>query len=109
MSKNNTIRKTLTKNAVDVAQALTSLKHPGEVIVPASLASWKQVGEGNIIRLVVGVDTYVIFDDDGTNSTLASATASPALYLAAGEHYVLCQAEYIKLSAAPTRAELHRI
>jgi hypothetical protein len=108
MSKNNTIRKSLTKNVVDVAQALISVKHPGEVI-SEDMTSWVKVGEGNLLRVIVTAATYVIFDDDGQNSTTADAAASPGLYLAVGEHYIVCQSEYVKMSANPTRKELLRL
>lgn len=108
MSKNNTIRKVLTKNVVDIAQALVSISFPGEVIT-AALTSWTEIGTGNILRVIVAADTYVIFDDDGTNPTIADAAASPALLLKAGTHYVLCQSQYVKMSADPSRKELLKV
>ena len=108
-NQKSTLNKRLTNNADRAANALQAIKYPGEVIADDMSAGWVKVGAGNIVRLIVGATTYVIFSDDDSVSTVANATASPGLQLAAGEHYVLCQEDWIKTSANPTRKELLRL
>ena len=108
MSRNNKTRKALTKNVVDVAQALVGVEVPGEVITDDLSAGWVEVGEGNILRLQVGADTYVAFDDKNTGGAV-SATTSPAIKLAAGYHKIICTCAYVRLSANATRAELLKL
>lgn len=101
-------RKMLTKNVQEVAQALVSVKLPGKVITDNISTAWIKVGKGNVIRLETEGVTYVAFsaeDDDGA----VSATTSPAVKLDAGFHYVVCQDDYMRASAAVTRAELHEL
>lgn len=105
----STINKRLTNNASRAAEALQAIKYPGDVLTDDMAADWVKVGAGNIVRLVVGATTYVIFSDDNTATLTADVAATPALMLAAGEHYVLCAEDYIKTSANPTRKELLKI
>lgn len=111
MSKNNTLRKVLTKNAVDVGQALVSLNFPGEVITAdLSGANGTLVGEGNILRIQTAGDTFVAFSDEENMSAAITSSTSPAVKLVgAGVHYVLCQCDYVRMSANPTRAELLKV
>jgi hypothetical protein len=105
MSSSTKVRKLVTLNTVDVAQALQALKIPGKVISANISTNWADVGQGNILRIQVSADTYVAFSDD-TSGSAPSVTTSPAVKLPAGDHYVLCQARYVRASANPTRVEL---
>lgn len=111
MSKNNTLRKVLTKNAVDVGQALVSLNFPGEVVtVDLSAANGALVGEGNILRIQIAGDTFVAFSDEENMAAAVTSSTSPAVKLVgAGVHYILCQFNYVKMSVNPTRAELLKV
>lgn len=105
MALTNKLRNLMTKNLIEAAQALTSLKAPGKVITDDISAGWVKVGKDNIIRIQVGVDTFVAFseeDDDGT----VSATTSPAIKLEAGYHYVVCAGDFVRASANAARLEL---
>ena len=108
MSIRNKIRKLFTKNVVDVAQALVSVAVPGEVITANISAAYVEVGEGNIVRLEIGAVTYVAFDDKTTGGAV-SVTSSPAVKLAIGIHYVICECKYIRTSVNPTRIELLKL
>ena len=108
MSSLSKVRKLVTLSTVDVAQALQALLIPGKVISANLSSSWVEVGQGNILRIQVSADTYVAFSDD-TSGTAVTATTSPAVKVLAGDHYVLCQAKYIRASANPVRAELLEI
>lgn len=70
MSITNSIRKLLTKNLVDVGQALVSLNIPGEVITDDLSTAWRNVGQGHILRVQTSGDTYVAFNvsDHGADS-----------------------------------------
>ena len=104
----NGVRKALTKNVVDVAQSLVSLNVVGDVIT-ANLTTLTKVGEGNILKVVVGATTYVAFADESTSSIAATINTTPGIELVAGTHYVLCHSNYIIMSTNPTRKELIRI
>ena len=104
MAQKNKTRKLLTKNIVDIGQAIVSLHIPGEVITDDISAAWVEVGEGNILRVEVAGPTYVAFDDKTTGGVVTSAT-SPAVKLTAGIHYVVCQCKYVRADANPTRIE----
>lgn len=106
MPSTTKIRKLITLSIVDVAQALQSLHVPGKVIASDLSASWVQVGQGNIIRMQVSADTYVAFSDVEGDTSTVSVTSTPAVKLPSGDHYVLCQAKYVRTSANPTRVEL---
>jgi len=108
MSSLSKVRKLVTLNTVDVAQALQSLKIPGKVISANMSTNWIDVGQGNILRIQVSADTYVAFSDNLSGS-VPSVSTSPAVKLQAGDHYVLCQAKYVRASANPTRVELLEI
>lgn len=108
MSSLNKVRKLVTLNVVDVAQALQSLHIPGKVISVDISAAWIDVGQGNILRIQSSADIYVTFSDN-TSGAAPSVTTSPAVKLIAGDHYVLCQARYVRASANPTRVELLEI
>lgn len=99
----------MTMNTVDVAQGLQSLTVPGEVIGPDLSSGWTLVGEGNILRIQAAADLYVAFDDKSTDVTAISVATTPAVKLPAGYHYVLCQSDYVKMSAAATRVELLKL
>lgn len=106
MSEANKLRKLLTKNLVDIGQALVSLSVPGKVITDDISARWVDVGEGNILRMEAGADMYVAFSDLNTGGAV-SVTTSPAVKLKGGEfHYVVCQCRYVRASANPLRIEL---
>jgi hypothetical protein len=105
MSSSNKVRKLVTLNTVDVAQALQSLKIPGKVISANISTGWVEVGQGNILRIQAGADVYVAFSDN-TSGGAPSVSTSPAVKLPTGDHYVLCQAKYVRASANPTRVEL---
>jgi hypothetical protein len=105
MSSSNKVRKLVTLNTVDVAQALQSLHIPGKVISANISTGWVEVGQGNILRIQTSADIYVSFSDN-TSGTAPSATTSPAVKILAGDHYVLCQSKYVRASANPTRVEL---
>lgn len=106
MPSTTKIRKLITLSIVDVAQALQSLHVPGKVITSDLSAAWIQVGQGNIIRMQVSADTYVAFSDVEGDVSTVSVTSTPAVKLLSGDHYVLCQAKYVRTSANPTRVEL---
>lgn len=101
------IRKALTKNVVDVAQSLVALEVAGDVLTD-NLTTLTKVGKGNILKVVVGVVTYVAFATEATSLITATATTTPGLQLVVGTHYVLCTCDYIRMSANPTRKELIR-
>lgn len=103
----NNIRKALTKNVVDVAQSLVSLNVAGDVITTA-LTTLTEVGQGNILRVVLAAPAYVAFADDAASTVAAAAATSPGLELAAGTHYILCTDDFIIMSADPSRKELIR-
>lgn len=108
MSSLNKVRKLVTLSTVDVAQALQSLCIPGKVISANMSTGWLEVGQGNILRLQVSADTYVAFSDD-TSGGAVTASTSPAVKILTGDHYVLCQAKYVRASANPVRIELLEI
>ena len=105
MSSSNKVRKLVTLNTVDVAQALQSLHIPGKVISANISTGWVEVGQGNILRIQTSADIYVSFSDN-TSGAAPSVTTSPAVKILAGDHYVLCQSKYVRASANPTRVEL---
>lgn len=96
----------MTMSTVDVAQGLQSLTVPGTVIGPDLSGGWTFVGEGNIIRVQAAADLYVAFDDKDAIGVTVSVTTSPAVKLPAGYHYVVCQCDWVRMSAAATRVEL---
>lgn len=108
MSKANKTRKLLTKNVQEVAQALVSVKVPGEVITDDISTAGVEVGEGNILKIEVSADTYVAFSDESTIGAVSAAT-SPAVKLTAGEHYVVCACKYVRASANGVRVELLKL
>lgn len=96
----------LTKNIVDVAQALVSLNIPGKVVPAADVFAGTEVGEGNIIRIETTVDTYVAFSNESGLAVPSAATTPAVKLVGAGVHYVICQYDFIRTSIAITRAEL---
>lgn len=108
MAIQDKLRKFLTKNTVDIGQALVSLRYPG-IVMPVDISSAAvKVGASNVIKIHVTADTYVAFSDDAAFGAV-SVTTSPAVMLPAGMHYVLCAGEYIRASANPTRIELLKV
>lgn len=105
MAIQDKLRKFLTKNTVDIGQALVSLKYPGQVLPTDITTAAVKVGSSNILKIHVSADTYVAFSDDASFGAV-SVTTSPAVLLPAGMHYVLCAGEYVRASANPTRIEL---
>lgn len=105
MTSSTKVRKLVTLNTVDVAQALQSLRIPGKVISANISTGWVDVGQGNILRIQTGSDIYVAFSDD-TSGSAPSVSTTPAVKLLTGDHYVLCQARYVRASSNPTRVEL---
>lgn len=103
--KRNKVRKMLTMNIVDVAQTLQSMHIAGDVVTADISTGWVEVGEGNIIRIVVAADTYFAFSDDNLGGAV-SVTTTPAVKILAGEHYIICSAKYVRASANPSRIEL---
>lgn len=101
------VRKALTKNVVDIAQSLVSLVVPGDVITD-NLTSFTEVGQGNILKVVLAAQAYVVFAPELPSTLAANATSSPGLDLPVGTHYILCTEKYIKMSANPSRKELIR-
>ena len=109
MAQQNKIRKLLTKNVVDVGQALVSLHVPGEVMTDDISAAYVKVGEGNILRIQTTGDTFVAFSDLDSGGAV-SVTTNPAVKLVgAGVHYVMCQCDYVRASANPARIELLKL
>ena len=108
MSIQDRIRKLLTKNVVDLGQALVSLRFPGKVLPVDLTTAAVLVGATNILKIHVSADTYVAFSDDSTFGAVSSTT-SPAVMLPAGMHYVVCQSDYVRASANPTRIELLQV
>lgn len=109
MAQANKLRKLLTKNIVDVGQALVSLNVPGKVITDDISAAGVEVGEGNILRIQTSADTYIAFSELSTIGAV-SVTTTPAVKLVgAGVHYVVCQCDYVRASSNPTRIELLEI
>lgn len=110
MAQQNKIRKLLTKNVVDVGQALVSLHVPGKVIGPDLSAAWNDAGEeGNILRIETAGDAYVAFDDKTTGPAV-TVTTSPAIKLVgAGVHYVVCACQYVRMDVAALRVELLKL
>jgi hypothetical protein len=109
MASETKVRRLVTLSTIDVAQALQSLYIPGKVITANLSSDWTEVGRGNILRIQVATDTYVAFTDIDGDSSVVSATTSPAVKLLTGDNYVLCQAKYVRTSANPTRVELLEI
>ncbi len=105
MSQKNKIRKQLTKNIVDVAQALVSLNVPGKVITNA-INTATEVGEGNILRIQTAGDMYVAFGDEVTMPATSATTNIAVKLVGAGVHYVICQSKYVRTDVAATRVEL---
>lgn len=103
----STVRKALTKNTVDIAQALVSLEVAGDVLTD-DLTNLTEVGLGNILKVTVGGTTYVAFSDSADVTPVAAVGTTPGLELVAGTHYVLCTGSHIIMSANPTRKELIR-
>lgn len=100
------LRKFLTKNLVDVAQSLVSIKLPGEVITDDLSANWVFVGADNILRVEVAADTYIAFLTADGGTTAVTASTNPAVKVDAGYHYIACAAGWVRTSANPTRVEL---
>ena len=105
MASTNKIRKQFTMSIVDCAQALQSLHIVGTVITDDISAAWVEVGQGNIVRVLLTADTYITFSDDNTSPAVTVAT-SPAVKLVSGEHYIITSAKYVRASANPSRIEL---
>lgn len=95
-------------NIVDVAQALQAMHIIGDVVTADLSAGWVEVGETNILRVQVTVDTYFTFSDNNTGAAV-TATTTPAVKILAGEHYIICSAKYVRASANPTRVELLKL
>ena len=92
---------------IDAGQGLQSLHIAGKVITDDISAAYIEVGETNIVRLVVTANTYVAFSNAETAPvTTVTATTTPAVMLIPGEHYVVCTGKWIRTSANPTRVEL---
>jgi hypothetical protein len=107
MAQKNKLRKLLTKNLVDVGQALVALNVPGKVITDDLSAAWTELGEGNILRIQTAGDAYIAFNDiDGTTTTVGVATSPGLKLVGAGVHYVVCQCDWVRMSVAATRVEL---
>jgi hypothetical protein len=109
MPSNNKIRKLVTLNKVDIAQALQSLQFPGKVITDSISAGWVEVGEGNIVRIQTSSDIYVAFADIDIPAETVSATTTPAVKVLTGDSYILCQAKYMRASGTAVRLELLEI
>jgi hypothetical protein len=105
MAATNKIRKQITMSMVDVAQALQSLHIIGTVISSDISAGWVEVGQGNVLRVVLGANTYFSFSDDDS-SPAVNASTTPAVMLTTGESYIITSAKYVRASANPTRTEL---
>lgn len=103
--KKNKTRKMITMNIIDVAQTLQAVHISGDVITDDISLAWTEVGEGNIVRVICGADTYFAFSDD-TAGGAVSSTTTPAVKIQSGEHYLICSARYIRASANPSRIEL---
>lgn len=110
MANSNKVRKLLTKNIVDISQALVSVNLPGKVVANADIFAGTLVGEGNIIRIQTTADTYVAFSDEAATMALPTVNTAVAVKLVgAGVFYVMCQCDYVRTSIAITRAELLNI
>ena len=109
MPRQNKIRKLVTINKVDIAQALQSLYVPGQVITDNISAGWVEVGEGNIVRIHTSADIYVAFSDIDVPTETVSVSSSPAVKILAGDSYILCQAKYMRASGTALRLELLEI
>ncbi|CAB4125075.1 hypothetical protein UFOVP53_56 [uncultured Caudovirales phage] len=105
MASTNKIRKQFTMSIVDCAQALQSLHVVGTVITDDISAAWVEVGQGNIVRVVLTADTYFAFSDDDAAAAVTVST-SPAVKLGSGESYIITSAKYIRASVNPSRVEL---
>lgn len=108
MAIQDKLRKFLTKNAVDIAQALSAIKYPGIVLSVDLTTAGIKVGASNVVKIHVTADTYIAFSDDAAIGVV-SVTTSPAVLLPAGMHYVLCSGDYIRASTNPTRIELLKV
>lgn len=105
MTQKITIRKVLTNNIVSIAQALTSVSCPGEVVTANMATAGVNVKAGNIIKVHVSTDTYMAFSNSSTIPAVTVST-SPAILLTPGEHYVICLGDFVRCSTNPTRVEL---
>lgn len=103
--KKNKTRKMCTMNIINVAQTLQSTHLAGDVITADISTAWVEVGEFNIVRVIIAADTFFAFSDDTSAGTVTSTT-SPAVKLTAGEHYIICSGKYIRASSNPSRVEL---
>jgi hypothetical protein len=109
MASVNKVRKLLTKNIVDIGQALVSLNVPGKVITDNISTAYVEVGEGNILRIQTAGDSYVAFAEIGGGGAVSAATSPAVKLVGAGVHYVVCQCDFVRASAAATRVELLEI
>lgn len=109
MATNNSVKKYFTMGVVDVAQGFQSLHIAGKVIADDISAAWIEVGDTNIVRIVVTANTYVAFSNETVPAGTVSVTTTPAVMLVPGEHYVVCTGKWIRASANPTRVELHAV
>lgn len=106
MAIENSLKKYFTMGVIDAGQGLQSLHIAGKVVTDDISAAWVNVGETNIVRLVVTANTYVAFSNLDAPSATVTATTTPAVMLIPGEHYVVCTGKWIRTSAAPSRVEL---
>ena len=109
MSDKAKVRKLVTLSTVDVAQALQALLIPGKVITANISTGWIYVGRGNILRVQAGADMYVAFSEFDLTTTAVTVSTSPAVKVITGCHYIICQADFVRASANPTRIELLEI
>lgn len=106
MAATNKVRKQITMNLVDIAQALQSIHIVGTPITANISTGWIFVGQGNIVRVVVAANTYFSFASDATGAVAIDASTLPGVMLTIGESYLVCSSDYIRASANPTRVEL---
>lgn len=110
MSQSN-IRKHLTKNVVDISQALKGVEPCGDV-VSSNITTAVYVESGNIIRITVaaGAAMHVAFGDNVMPAV--SATTSPAIRLPIKSeeyvHYLLATDDYIRADINAVRVEVIR-
>jgi len=88
------IRKFLSKSKVDVAQSVGGLEFPGRV-ASAAIGTAQEVGEGNIIRIVVTTAGRIAFGDSGMSAP-SGAVDEVSLSLPIGIHYVFATGDYIR-------------
>ncbi len=88
------IRKFLSKSKVDIAQSVGGLDFPG-INIPVTISTEREVGENNIVKIVVTTAGRVAFGATGLAAP-TGAVDEVSCYLDVGTHYVYATGDYIR-------------